>query len=447
MSPTSEIRCPIRPIFVVFLIAAIGAQTRPARAAEATPLPLGAGGGAGSVSPNRGSFDYVYPIDVPSGPRGLRPHIALGYSSQNTRRSMVGLGWSFELGSIVRVGENGGSPAFDDTDSYVLSLNGSGQRLVFDTNDGRYHTRNQSFMHIRAPSSSGGEWALTDTRGTIYRFGGAGDHSLEDPNGRVGIWLLHTVEDTFGNRINYDYLTSCRGLPCSEGYNWRPREVTWSGYRVKFEYKLRRSDPADSNSPIQPFWTSTGGVFRRSEADLTRIRVEAVHPTGSVSGIRSYRLDRKRLSPSNTPFLEAITQEAPDGTAELPPVRFSRDGAPADPGDGAAWPGKRFSASTMSYNLNGYLFGARCDRAFRRPRRRRSSRSHLLRYRLPRLPRWMARVAQQRQRLRPASAVGGNPRLAASRTRGRHPRSERHEHENRPRVAARCRRRRTCRLG
>lgn len=73
------------------------------------------------VSNFTGAATYSLPIEVPPGPGGLQPHLALNYNSQivdaalaETQASWVGMGWSLDTGSIER-NSNGTNGTTDDT--------------------------------------------------------------------------------------------------------------------------------------------------------------------------------------------------------------------------------------------------------------------------------------------------------------------------------------------
>ncbi|HEX7653830.1 MAG TPA: SpvB/TcaC N-terminal domain-containing protein, partial [Verrucomicrobiae bacterium] len=100
-----------------------------------------------------GRFSYGVPLKVPPGRSGTEPKLALDYNSAQGN-SWVGVGWSLELGAIVRNTKQGvpvvfhthspvGAPStawqtpasppapyYDDTKSFVFRLNGSEGNLV-----------------------------------------------------------------------------------------------------------------------------------------------------------------------------------------------------------------------------------------------------------------------------------------------------------------------------
>lgn len=122
-----------------------------------------------------GTASVSIPLEVPPGPNGFRPKLALSYSSgkpngvksSHARGSWVGVGWSLSLGSI----------SYDSGDEkYSLELGGVGDELV-DLGGGQWRTKHESFLKIEKVSPPGAEpyWQVWDKSGTLYRFGFKGD--------------------------------------------------------------------------------------------------------------------------------------------------------------------------------------------------------------------------------------------------------------------------------
>ena len=100
-----------------------------------------------------GAATYAFPIQVPAGPGGLQPSLALSYNSQvvdsangSTQASWVGMGWSLDTGYIQR--NMHGSMTWLDDDTFSLSANGVGGMLLKGM-DGYYHTTDESFWRIQ----------------------------------------------------------------------------------------------------------------------------------------------------------------------------------------------------------------------------------------------------------------------------------------------------------
>ncbi|MGW7571644.1 RHS repeat-associated core domain-containing protein [Streptomyces tendae] len=177
--------------------------------------------GSWSAGGATGSFDWSYPITVPSVPGGMEPSITLGYSSQtvdgktaatNNQPSWLGDGWSWEPGYIERRYKSCNDDKKDATnttrvgdlcwytDNATLSLGGKTTELVFEQGKG-WHPESDSGEKVEKLTGAvnddkgiagkdgvGEHWRITTTDGTQYYFGlnhlpGWSDHGddTEDP--------------------------------------------------------------------------------------------------------------------------------------------------------------------------------------------------------------------------------------------------------------------------
>jgi len=75
------------------------------------------------VEPSTGTAGLTIPIDVPRGRKGIQPNFTLAYNS-SSGNSILGVGWSLELGSIQRSTKRG-IPKYDGSDTFVLVQAGS----------------------------------------------------------------------------------------------------------------------------------------------------------------------------------------------------------------------------------------------------------------------------------------------------------------------------------
>ena len=240
-----------------------------------------------------GAASYSMPLDLPAGPAGLKPSLALSYSSGATdgrqgerekqQAGWAGGGWSLDTGSI-----GFRKIAFDSGYFYTLSFNGKAYDLVrgeplfqpgsaghqngsdpHNPADWDWNTSDESFLKVRAltngtangataPDGTGArsvtlngtalpriKWALRLQDGTRYEFSedlwwgfdtcaAAGNSGLTLEPYR---WMLTKVIDTHGNQITYNYdrasLTSgdvsCAGAQATVDYDAWPTTVTWGG--------------------------------------------------------------------------------------------------------------------------------------------------------------------------------------------------------------------------
>ncbi len=95
-----------------------------------------------------GSFSYEYKIDVPPGINGLTPKISVGYNSYSAKgkAGLVGAGWDIPLSYIQRNIQYTRKDTSDDT--FELYLDGSKHDLVYVASEGRWHTKNETYLKI-----------------------------------------------------------------------------------------------------------------------------------------------------------------------------------------------------------------------------------------------------------------------------------------------------------
>ncbi len=122
-----------------------------------------------------GAATYSYPLELPPGPGGLQPELALAYNSQvvdgageTTQASWVGMGWLLETGSITRNMNGTSDYLYDDT--FTLTLGEYSSQLVPGA-DGAYHTQEERFWRILKNNDD--TWTAWDTTGMVYEFGAA----------------------------------------------------------------------------------------------------------------------------------------------------------------------------------------------------------------------------------------------------------------------------------
>ncbi|NOK71559.1 MAG: hypothetical protein GFH25_541324n2 [Chloroflexi bacterium AL-N10] len=265
-----------------------------------------------------GSTSYNYPLELPAGPGGIRPELALSYNSGatdgegglrfNQQAGWSGRGWSLDTGSVARrkIRTDGATTV----DYLVLTLNGQSFDLMRGPArvtapeerqlwDWRWFPTNENFMRVQGislgqsiPNQRGGTdqngaletrygWKIWTTDGTLYEFTEdlwwgfcAGNAKYTEPYR----WLLRSVTDTQGNVITYNYARqsvsdwaepdeTCAPLKGTLDADAWPTEITWgrnknvSGsvdrLRVSFRSEVRQDDTA---------YPTTSGQFRGRNA-------------------------------------------------------------------------------------------------------------------------------------------------------------------------------------
>jgi RHS repeat-associated protein len=273
--------------------------------AFATPAPGDADPVDATVSANTGAATYRIPIDVPPGPGGLAPQLALVYSS-HAGDGPFGVGWRLHLGEIRCTTMQRGVPAYATCPRYELD----GQLLAPEGSTNRYHTFVESFRRIRHEASTD-SWTVETPDGTTLRYGSSPESRVDADGGTsspVARWLLDQVSQSTENSSNTISIAYDR----SDSGTAYPSLVTYASgqRRVSFAYETRPD-------PLRDF---AGGVARVVSKRLVEIRVETgtslVHKRtfGYTLDDTSYTTARSRL---------AWTQlVGSDGTATLPRQEF-----------------------------------------------------------------------------------------------------------------------------
>ncbi|WIM96410.1 RHS repeat-associated core domain-containing protein [Actinoplanes oblitus] len=206
-----------------------------------------------AVGQYSGAFEWNYPMRVPPMPGGVEPKINLSYSSSsvdgrssatNNQPSWIGEGFDFWPGFIERryVGcsddkadsPNNPSQTGDlcwRSSNAVLSLNGTGSELVYESGKG-WHARSEDGSKVeRLTGASNGDndgeyWKVTGSDGTQYFFG---QSSGSNSTWTVPVYGNHSGEPCHATafsdsdceqawRWNLDYVVDPRGNTMSLSY-------------------------------------------------------------------------------------------------------------------------------------------------------------------------------------------------------------------------------------
>ncbi|MEJ5202297.1 MAG: SpvB/TcaC N-terminal domain-containing protein, partial [Anaerolineales bacterium] len=304
-----------------------------------------------------GAGTYSYPINVPPGPGGFQPSLALSYNSQivdqatlNTPASWVGMGWSLDVGSIEL--DLHGTPDYWYDDTYLLNLNGVSTRIVQDAN-GVYHTTDENFLRI---TFDGSKWTIWDKKGDVYYF----DYGLSYPyqvsgcpysdagiGWRTYRWPLTRVRNIFNQEIQYFYYQQTKTVRFEQHFNINNTckkidqpavtatylsAVTYANgkYRIRFELGPRADYPAS--------WDTDPAFHAYEKYRLSNIYVEQdADGNGAYETIlRRYELAYKDNNASDIIFpgytwsqggktntLASIREFGVNNAAALPPVTFT----------------------------------------------------------------------------------------------------------------------------
>ncbi len=222
------------------------------------------------------------PIQVPPGPGGYVPSLALAYSS-HSGDSQYGVGWSLNVGEI-RCTARFGVPDYSACPRYEID----GQVMTEDPlNAGRFHDFVEKFRRIEYDAAND-LWTVTTLDGEERRYGSSDNSRIYvdgDITKPVAHWLLdQTTQPTSGggNVISYFYDRDPDDLADSDpdvGIAYLS-EVSYSAglKRVRFVYEPRPDVLFDF----------PGGIERRLTHRLIEVETEV-----SVAG--SYEIFQRRV--------------------------------------------------------------------------------------------------------------------------------------------------------
>jgi hypothetical protein len=205
----------------------------------------------------RGAATYTLPIAVPPGVGGVQPRLELVYNSQRGN-GPLGVGWALSgLSAITRcpqtLAQDGmrGAVNYDANDRFCLDS----QRLqvvekTYGVKTARYRTEIESYSSViqAGPGVDGdpvgpGVFVVTTKDGLSMAYGGSDDSRLQAQGKTVNAtWLLSSVIDAHGNRMNISYLKDIAngvGYPLRIDYASNSLTGLPAAHTVHFDYEVR----------------------------------------------------------------------------------------------------------------------------------------------------------------------------------------------------------------
>ena len=309
------------------MLVLIGLSLLAAVTARAMPGGGGAGPAESTVGGNTGAATYRIRIDVPPGPGGLAPDLALSYSSRQGD-GPYGVGWSLGLGEI-RCSARFGVPNYAYCNHYELN----GELLVSGGN-GTYHTFVESFQDIRY-SQSTETWTVVDTDGTVRIYGATSDARIF-AGSEVARWLLSEIRDPFGNSILFTYDDASHpGVRYPKRISYGPSASATGGERIiTFDYETRLDVIHDFAGGIEREVTkrlTDIRVFSYGEQNENLVRRYAFGYDLNSSEAPQYATTRSRLS-----WVQVLGADCHGGSStctSLPRREFEYTNSHDDPGD------------------------------------------------------------------------------------------------------------------
>jgi RHS repeat-associated protein len=299
-----------------------------------TLRPVGSTVGTADVSPS-GAGTYSIPITVPPGTNGVKPSVAINYSSQSGN-GPLGLGWRISGLSIITrqpqtVYHDGEVKPVELSSSDRFSIDGA--KLLFKAGslnqnyggDGNWHgIENENFINVitHGVAGSGPQWIESQSLdGSIAEYGNTTNSRITGSTGAVLAWGINKIIYKDGNYIEFVYTNALGELLISE-IKYTGNSVTGllPYNKIKFDYKTGR---IDHNNQYE--YGNTLGLNQL----LDKITITAELET-SKSFQFTYGNDG-----INT-FLTSITESGSGGTALNPtifkygnlPLEFSPSSSP-----------------------------------------------------------------------------------------------------------------------
>ncbi|MCP4426714.1 MAG: hypothetical protein GY803_19655, partial [Chloroflexi bacterium] len=316
-----------------------------------------------SVSEFTGGATYHYPIKLPPGRNNLQPNIDLSYSSASLRGAIlkvsfgnIATGWSLNSINITRTGIEQKGSNWTYPDSFRLTINGSGERLIkqSDGSPAVYRVENRPDIYVlnyggrhwQGDQNGDSYWLVKTADGAQYRLGYMADAvSYQKTTGcmsncdendwdtEIIAWNVDTITDAFGNQIQHDYIRPRRyeseKFWCSWGGVCQFKSETYNSQvsRIRYNYAGR----VTTQSPTSSSWRLAGSfasdiILEYAEED-TRLSAIQVEHGGHIQ--RRYEIaaetvtldspgDCKYTEPSSSPetlknstrIVNSITEKA-----------------------------------------------------------------------------------------------------------------------------------------
>ncbi|WP_164517471.1 RHS repeat-associated core domain-containing protein [Pseudoalteromonas rubra] len=262
-----------------------------------------------------GQSTYTIPVSLPTGPGGIKPSVAISYSS-GSGPGNAGYGWYVSAGSsITRCSKN---IATDGEQSAVrLSRNDGycldGQRLLlvsgtYGAANSTYRTELASFSKITAVGkdsiNTGPSSFIVETKdGDVKYYGLSSDSNVKpatpsDNRKTTHTWALSKVEDVYNNTIQFQYDKS------EHLGTHRLTSILYGQVRVAFNYAMRN--------------TRHSGYLLGGKTHSTR-RITSITVTKSGEAYRHYAINSDG---SKHDYIDSIQECISSGGSCKPATQF-----------------------------------------------------------------------------------------------------------------------------
>jgi RHS repeat-associated protein len=285
-----------------------------------------------------GTGNFTIPIALPPGRNGFQPQLNLVYSTGNGN-GPFGLGWNLSIPGVSRKTSKG-IPRYDDYGD-VFILSGAEDLVPVRKEESTTHYRPRTeglfakILYHRDPANS--YWEVRSKDGLVSFYGTEASHgsdpaAIADPSDRTKVfaWKLTRSEDSFGNRIEYEYE---RDTGEAGPHHWDQlylKQIRYVDYESAGKIKFLVSVSFEYADRVDPFSEYRSGFEIRTRKRCTRI-VISTHAEKDQR-VRSYELIYldQRPEPSislplnGVSLLSQVKVTGHDGESSetLPPLEF-----------------------------------------------------------------------------------------------------------------------------
>ena len=254
-----------------------------------------------------GGVSANIPITLPTGTSGMQPQLSLSVQHHSGEPHIGGLSMISRVAPTRAQDGFTRGIQFNQEDRFTLD----GERLIAVQGDNgeagaRYRTEQETFQDVVSEGSraSGPSTFEVRTKDGLKKFYGDSDDSKIELGGdedKIMYWLLHRVEDVFGNYYTISYLED------SENSYFYPEKITYTGNdetgltpycEVHFEYE-------DRPDVFKKFML--GDSIKRAQ------RLKSIKAYYQNELVRKYDLSYKEIGFNAISFLGSVTEYGSDG--------------------------------------------------------------------------------------------------------------------------------------
>ncbi len=259
-----------------------------------------------------GSATMRVPLEIPSGRNGIQPDLALTYRS-GAGNSWCGVGWNLEIGHIIRLGSNKGTPKYNSTDKFFYVSNGSSMELI-NIGGSEYRAKSEgAFLRFTWSGGANLPWYLYDKSGNVYYFGendASRTMGVKNSTDVTYIWHLNRLTDLNSNYFTVTYISDNRTKYLSRIDYTYPNNK----YYITFSRESR-----NDNTPKYTAGFNGGDIVYLNPTSQ-RLKNITVYADNKIQ--RTYDLAYQYSPSSFDSRLISITQKDNIGTQIAPPIQF-----------------------------------------------------------------------------------------------------------------------------